>query len=56
MGAAFVVLVPQLFSSYREFVPVVFGVTILIVLIFEPLGLSGRWMKTRLYLRNWPFR
>ncbi|MBI5571360.1 MAG: branched-chain amino acid ABC transporter permease [Desulfomonile tiedjei] len=56
MGAAFVVLVPQVFSSYREFVPVVFGVTILIVLIFEPLGLSGRWMKTRLYLRNWPFR
>jgi len=56
MGAAFVVLVPQLFSSYREFVPVVFGVTILIIMIFEPLGLSGRWMKTRLYLRNWPFR
>lgn len=56
MGAAFVILVPQVFSSYKELVPVVFGVTILIVLIFEPLGLSGRWMKTRLYLRNWPFR
>jgi branched-chain amino acid transport system permease protein len=56
MGAAFVVLIPQVFTSLREMVPVVFGVTILIVLIFEPLGLSGRWMKTRLYLRNWPFR
>jgi branched-chain amino acid transport system permease protein len=56
MGAAFVVLVPQLFSDYKEMVPVIFGVTILIILIFEPLGLAGRWMKTRVYLKNWPFR
>ncbi len=56
MGAAFIVLAPQLLSSFQEMVPVVFGVTILIVLIFEPLGLAGRWMKARLYLRNWPMR
>ncbi len=56
LGAAFVILVPQIFSSYKTLVPVVFGVTILIVLIFEPFGLFGRWMKMRLYLRNWPFR
>ncbi|MBW2439731.1 MAG: branched-chain amino acid ABC transporter permease [Deltaproteobacteria bacterium] len=56
MGAAFVILVPQIFSEYRELVPVVFGVTILLVLIFEPLGLNGRWLKMRLYFRNWPFR
>jgi branched-chain amino acid transport system permease protein len=56
MGAAFVILVPQVFSNLREMVPVVFGVTILVVLIFEPLGLNGRWLKMRLYFRNWPFR
>ena len=56
MGAAFVILVPQLFSEFREMVPVVFGTTILLVLIFEPLGLNGRWLKMRLYFRNWPFR
>jgi branched-chain amino acid transport system permease protein len=60
MGAAFVILVPHVFStyfpSYSEFVPTVFGLTIVIVLIFEPLGLAGRYLKTRLYLRNWPFR
>ena len=56
MGAAFVILVPQVFSAYKEFVPVVYGVTILIVLIFEPMGLYGRWFKMRLYFRNWPFR
>ena len=56
MGAAFVILVPQVFSAYKEMVPVVYGATILVVLIFEPLGLYGRWFKIRLYFRNWPFR
>jgi len=55
-GAAFVVLVPSLLSDYRWFVPVMFGLTIMVVLIFEPLGLAGRWLKTRLYFRLWPFR
>jgi branched-chain amino acid transport system permease protein len=56
LGAAFVILVPQVFSNVKQLVPVVYGVTILIILIFEPLGLSGRWLKIRLYLRMWPFR
>jgi branched-chain amino acid transport system permease protein len=56
LGAAFVVLVPQVFSNVKQLIPVVYGVTILIILIFEPLGLAGRWLKIRLYLRMWPFR
>ena len=55
-GAAFVILIPQLFSGYRQFVPVIFGVTLITVMIFEPLGIAGRWLKIRLYFRNWPFR
>ena len=56
LGALFVILIPKVFSNFREMVPVVYGVTILIVLIFEPLGLFGRWLKTRLYFQLWPFR
>jgi branched-chain amino acid transport system permease protein len=60
MGAAFVQLVPHLFTSYfpaySAFYHTVFGVAIVLVLIFEPLGLAGIYFKTRLYLRNWPFR
>ncbi len=56
LGAAFVILVPAVLSEYRWFVPVLFGLTILVVLIFEPLGLAGRWLKTRLYFQLWPFR
>jgi branched-chain amino acid transport system permease protein len=40
----------------RWLVPVLFGVTIIVVLVFEPLGLAGRWLKARLYFQLWPFR
>lgn len=56
MGAAFVILVPHFFSDLREFIPVIYGVVIIVILIFEPGGIAGRWMKIRLYFRNWPFR
>jgi branched-chain amino acid transport system permease protein len=56
MGASFIILVPQVFSAYKEMVPVVFGVTVILVLLFEPKGLYGIWQRLRLYFRNWPFR
>jgi branched-chain amino acid transport system permease protein len=56
MGAAFAILVPVLFSDFRWAVPVLFGGSILAVLIFEPYGLAGLWLKTRFYFRMWPFR
>ena len=56
LGAAFAILVPALFGEFRWAVPVLFGSAILAVLIFEPLGLAGVWLKTRLYFRLWPFR
>jgi branched-chain amino acid transport system permease protein len=55
-GAAFAILVPALFGDFRWAVPVLFGASILAVMIFEPLGLAGMWLKTRLYFRMWPFR
>jgi len=56
LGAAFVLLVPKVLAEFREMVPIVYGGTILIVLIFEPRGLFGRWLKARLYFQLWPFR
>jgi branched-chain amino acid transport system permease protein len=56
LGAAFVILVPQLLSAYKQLVPVILGLTVIGIMIFEPLGLAGRWFKIRLYFRNWPFR
>ena len=56
MGALFVVFVPHFFSEYKELVPLIFGVAIMVILIFEPGGMAGRYIKTRLYFSNWPFR
>ncbi len=56
LGAAFVILVPQFLSAYKQLVPVILGLTVIVIMIFEPLGLAGRWFKIRLYFRNWPFR
>jgi branched-chain amino acid transport system permease protein len=55
-GSAFAILVPALLGDFRWAVPVLFGTAILAVLILEPLGLAGLWLKTRLYFRLWPFR
>ena len=55
-GSAFVIIVPQYFAGLKEFVPVIFGVSIALVLIFEPLGIYGRWMKIKFYFMFWPFR
>ena len=34
---------------------VLFGVLIVVFLIFEPLGLFGIWVKIRNYFKGWPF-
>lgn len=55
-GAAFVVLVPTLGSEVGWFTPFAFGLALLLVMLFEPLGLAGRWRRLRLYFESWPFR
>ncbi len=55
-GAAFVVLVPTLGSETGWFTPLAFGLALLLVMLFEPHGLAGRWRKVRLYFETWPFR
>ena len=34
---------------------VIYGVLIIVFLIFEPLGLYGIWVKVRNYWKRWPF-
>jgi branched-chain amino acid transport system permease protein len=34
---------------------VLFGVLIVVFLIFEPLGLYGIWIRVRNYWKAWPF-
>ena len=34
---------------------VLFGVLIIVFLLFEPLGLFGIWVRMRNYWKRWPF-
>lgn len=56
LGSIFVIAVPQFFVGMKELVPIIFGIVIVLVVMFEPLGLYGRWIKVKLYFMNLPFR
>lgn len=56
LGTAFVISIPQIFVSLKEYAPIIFALAIILAVIFEPLGLYGRWLKIKLYFMNFPFR
>ncbi|HXB55109.1 MAG TPA: ATP-binding cassette domain-containing protein [Vicinamibacteria bacterium] len=56
LGAAFVVLLPSLFGGAGWLVPLTFGLSLLAVMLFEPLGLAGRGRKLALYFKARPLR
>ena len=65
LGAAFLIVLPQLISLAKDYLPadvggtglqaVVFGLVLIAFIIFEPLGLYGRWLKIRTWLELFPF-
>lgn len=65
-GAIFVIALPQIIAVAKDLLPpaiggaaglqsVVFGAVIVGFVLFEPLGLHGRWVKVRCYLELFPF-
>ena len=65
LGAAFLIVLPQLISLAKDYLPatvagtglqsVVFGMVLVGFIIFEPLGLYGRWLKIRTWFELFPF-
>ena len=65
LGAAFLIILPQLISIAKDYLPsnvagsglqaVVFGLVLIMFIIFEPLGLYGRWLKLRTWFELFPF-
>jgi branched-chain amino acid transport system permease protein len=66
LGAIFLIAMPQLISLTKDYLPavigqapglqsVVYGVVLIGFVMFEPLGLYGRWLKVRTYLQTFPF-
>ena len=68
LGTLFVVIMENLFIPIfedsiskiihigaGEFQVLIFGLIMLIFIIFQPLGLYGMWLKMRIYWRLFPF-
>jgi len=65
LGAIFTITMPQLISLAKDWLPasigqatglqaVVFGLVLMGFVLFEPMGLYGRWVKVRTYLELFP--
>ncbi len=66
LGAIFLISMPQLIALTKDYLPaaigmapglqgVVFGVVLIAFVLFEPLGIYGRWLKVRTWLQMFPF-
>jgi branched-chain amino acid transport system permease protein len=65
-GAAFVIALPQVIGWFKDFLPeavanatglkpVIFGAVMILVVLAEPYGIYGRWLKIRTYFQLFPF-
>ena len=66
LGAVFVSLLPVALSFLKDVLPpsigqtaglepLLFGLIIVLVIVFEPLGIAGRWMKLRYFFETFPY-
>src|SRR3990170_1367252 len=54
IGAVVLTVLPQQLTLLREWVPLIFGSAIILMMVVEPKGLYGRWLRVKLYFRTWP--
>ena len=66
LGAIFLITLPELITIVKDYLPaavgqapglkaLVYGVVLVSFVLFEPMGLYGRWLKIRTYLQMFPF-
>ena len=66
LGAIFLIGLPQAISAVKDFLPdaigqapglksVIYGLVLIGFVMFEPLGLYGRWLKIRTWFQLFPF-
>ena len=66
LGAIFLITMPQVIALGKDYLPtaigqapglqgLVYGAVLVAFVLFEPMGLYGRWLKVRTYLQLFPF-
>jgi branched-chain amino acid transport system permease protein len=66
LGAIFLITMPQVIALGKDYLPaaigqapglqgLVYGLVLIAFVLFEPMGLYGRWLKVRTYFQIFPF-
>lgn len=55
LGAILMVSLQQFLSGIQALSMVIYGFIMIFIILFEPLGLRGRWLKIKIYWKTWPF-
>lgn len=55
LGAILMVSLQQFLSGIQALSMVIYGFIMIFIILFEPLGLRGRWLKIKIYWKLWPF-
>jgi branched-chain amino acid transport system permease protein len=55
LGAILMTLLPLSLTAIKDVPEIIYGAILVIVILFEPLGLRGRWLKAKSYWKAWPF-
>jgi branched-chain amino acid transport system permease protein len=55
LGALLISVLQHLLAGVKSLPQVVYGLILVLVVIFEPMGLRGRWLKAKLYWQVFPF-
>ena len=66
LGAIFLITMPQLIALGKDYLPeaiggaaglqaVIYGLVLVAFVLFEPMGLYGRWLKIRTWFQMFPF-
>ena len=54
IGAALLTMLPHYLSGFRQWLPIIYGGVIMLMMAIEPTGLYGRWLRIKRYFKVWP--
>lgn len=54
IGAVVLTLIPHYLSGVRQWLPIIYGGVIILMMLVEPRGLYGRWLRIKFYFKAWP--
>jgi branched-chain amino acid transport system permease protein len=55
LGATLLVFLQHFLSRFQELQSIIVGGILVGVLLFEPMGMRGRWLRIKYYFKAWPF-